>query len=180
MQSGANFTFMPNSFSTAATVCLIEYLSSAPFFGLPKCDIKTQLPPSFKIFLIVGMVALMRLSLVTSSVFLSSGTLKSTRMSTRFPLKFTSLIVFITSLNKMKDKNLIAERNPYSLGSPHHLRIDLHEIHFSCGFLKRDRNYLIVSERDHSSKLFFFGQFEGMNSKHSGQYAVEGGGGSAA
>lgn len=53
-----------------------------------------QLPPSFKILFSVGMVARIRLSSVTLKL-LSSGTLKSTRISARLPLKLMSLIVFM-------------------------------------------------------------------------------------
>jgi hypothetical protein len=93
-QSGANFTGTPNNSCVVLRVCFNEYLSSGPSFGRPRCDIRIQLPPSFKIFLMVGMVARMRLSSVTLKL-LSSGTLKSTRISARLPLKLKSWMVFI-------------------------------------------------------------------------------------
>src|SRR5690606_5228102 len=94
MQSPANFTFVPRSFSVVATVWRNEYLSSGPDLGLPRCDINTQLPPSFNIFLRVGIVARIRLASVTLHS-LSKGTLKATRIKARLPLKLMSSRVFI-------------------------------------------------------------------------------------
>ncbi len=65
---------------------LSENLASGPFFGRPKCDIRTTEPPFSSTFLIVGMAARMRVSSVISS-FSFRGTLKSTRIIARLPLK---------------------------------------------------------------------------------------------
>ena len=64
-------------------MCFKENLSSYPFLGLPKCDIKITEPSSLSIFLIVGSTAQIR---VSSAIFKSSfkGTLKSTRIKAFF------------------------------------------------------------------------------------------------
>jgi len=54
--------------------------------GRPMCDIRITEPPSASTFLMVGMAARMRVSSVTSP-FSLRGTLKSTRMIARLPLK---------------------------------------------------------------------------------------------
>ena len=86
MQSPANSTFVPRFFSTAGTICSSEYLGSGFFLGRPMCDIRITEPPSASTFLMVGMAARMRVSSVTSP-FSLRGTLKSTRMIARLPLK---------------------------------------------------------------------------------------------
>jgi hypothetical protein len=94
MQSLANKTFVFNSSSSLLKICLSEYLSVGPSFGLPRCDIKITLPPSFSIFFIVGIAALILVSSETLKLS-SKGTLKSTLTKTFFPLKETVEIVFM-------------------------------------------------------------------------------------
>src|ERR1700722_11316908 len=59
--------------------CFSEYLSVGPSFGRPRWLIRMTLPPSVRIFLIVGTAARIRVSSVISSLSLR-GTLKSTRI----------------------------------------------------------------------------------------------------
>ena len=70
----------------AGMMCLSENLSSGPFFGRPRCDIRITDPPFSSTFLMVGIAARMRVSSVTSNLSFR-GTLKSTRIIARFPLK---------------------------------------------------------------------------------------------
>ena len=86
MQSPAKATFVPRFFSIAGTICSSEYLGSGFFFGRPMCDMRITEPPSASTFLTVGMAARMRVSSVTWPSA-SRGTLKSTRMIARLPLK---------------------------------------------------------------------------------------------
>jgi hypothetical protein len=66
----------------------MEKADSGPFFGLPKWDINSTLPPSLDTFKMVLAAALIRVSSVTSKASFK-GTLKSTRIKTRLPEKFT-------------------------------------------------------------------------------------------
>jgi hypothetical protein len=59
-------------------------------FGLPKCDIKITEPPSLRILVIVGIVALIRVSSVISKRSFN-GTLKSTRTNARLPRKIVGI-----------------------------------------------------------------------------------------
>jgi len=86
MQSPANITFTPRRFSMAGTICSSENLGSGFFLGRPRCDIRITEPPFSSTFLIVGIAARIRVSSVTSP-FSLRGTLKSTRMIARLPLK---------------------------------------------------------------------------------------------
>ncbi|MNY18833.1 hypothetical protein D3C86_1522400 [compost metagenome] len=76
-------------------MCFNEYLSVGPSFGLPKCDIKITDPPSFKIFLIVGVAPWILLSSVILKLS-SKGTLKSTRISAFLSAKLKLSTVFIS------------------------------------------------------------------------------------
>ena len=61
-------------------------------FGRPRWEARMTPAPCSSAYLMVGSEARMRLSLVISCPPLASGTLKSTRMKTRFPLRSRSLI----------------------------------------------------------------------------------------
>ena len=102
MQSSANFTVAPsNNLIRWFTRCFKEYFSVGPSFGRPKWLIKITLPPSANIFLIVGIVARMRLSsVITYSAF--RGTLKSTRTKAFCPLKLCSENLLMINHLKMK------------------------------------------------------------------------------
>jgi hypothetical protein len=63
-----------------------------------------QLPPSFNIFLSVGKVARIRESSVMAKVFLSKGTLKSTRTKARLPAKFDAVYCFHGRKGKKKHR----------------------------------------------------------------------------
>merc|ERR1719440_2730877 len=67
--------------------------------GRPRCDIRTtDLAPISRQYLIVGMAPSMRAVLViTVGSFLSCGTLKSTRISTRLPATSTEESCFLLS-----------------------------------------------------------------------------------
>ena len=76
-------------------MCFREYWSSGPFFGRPKWLIRMTEPPSFMIFLMVGIAAIIRVSSVTiSSLF--NGTLKSTLNKAFRFLKLKSSMFFIS------------------------------------------------------------------------------------
>ena len=77
---------LPHPIAMAGMICSNEYFGSGFFFGRPMCDMRITEPPSESTFLTVGMAARMRVSSVTSP-FSFRGTLKSTRMIARLPLK---------------------------------------------------------------------------------------------
>jgi hypothetical protein len=66
---------------TVLTIFDSEHFGSSPL-GLPKCEIKTQLPPSDNICSIVGFAASILVVSVTS-ILSFNGTLKSTRIIAR-------------------------------------------------------------------------------------------------
>jgi hypothetical protein len=86
MQSPAKITGLPSSFSIAGTICPSEYFISLFFLGRPRCDIRITEPPASSTLRIVGIAARMRVSSVTWPLS-SRGTLKSTRIIARLPLK---------------------------------------------------------------------------------------------
>src|SRR5215468_6386066 len=95
-QSAPNATGLPSSSSSFFAAGRTEYFGSGPPFGRPRCDASTSRPPFSIANFNVGSVSRMRVSSVTAPSF--SGTLKSTRINTRFPSKSTSLIVSLSML----------------------------------------------------------------------------------
>ena len=92
-----NWTGLPNNSCkrTAAHSKLFLALSSS-VFTFPKCENNTTAFGSCSSkYLIVGKAWTIRLSFVISPVFLSLGTLKSTRTKTVYPFTSISLIVFL-------------------------------------------------------------------------------------
>mmetsp|Transcript_18058 Transcript_18058/g.56237 ORF Transcript_18058/g.56237 Transcript_18058/m.56237 type:complete len:263 (+) Transcript_18058:264-1052(+) len=91
-QSERKVIGLPSSFSSSPATGLSENLSTREPSGRPRCDMSTtDLAPESRQCLIVGRAPSMRAVLVILlGSFLSCGTLKSTRMSTRLP--FTSTL----------------------------------------------------------------------------------------
>ena len=85
MQSSTNFTGRLMMRPTSAATVLSESFGSRPF-GRPKCESKITLPPLSAISVIAAAARSMRVVSVTTPF--STGTLRSTRTSTRLP--FTS------------------------------------------------------------------------------------------
>ena len=81
MQFFEKNTGTPNMNETVLTMFDSEHLGSSPY-GLPKCEIKTQLPPFDNIYSIVGFAASILVVSVTS-ILSFNGTLKSTRIIAR-------------------------------------------------------------------------------------------------
>src|SRR5579859_3712426 len=91
MQSAPNATGLPSNSSSFFAAGRTEYFGSGPPFGRPRCEASTSRPPFSIASFNVGSVSRMRVSSVTTPSL--SGTLKSTRINTRFPRKSKSLIV---------------------------------------------------------------------------------------
>ena len=86
IESPAKITGRPSSLSMVGMIWRSEYFSSLFFFGRPRCDMRMTAPPPSSTLRMVGMAARMRVSSVTFP-WSSRGTLKSTRMMARLPLK---------------------------------------------------------------------------------------------
>src|SRR5215510_5109100 len=100
MQSSANATGDPSSSANRAATGFRLISGFGPPFGRPRWDASRMRPaPCAIAYLIVGSEARIRVSsLITPPL---SGTLKSTRMKTRLPLRSTSLIVCVTALQSL-------------------------------------------------------------------------------
>src|SRR6478609_9968340 len=102
----------------------------------------------------VGTVARMRLSSVTAKL-LSSGTLKSTRISARLPLKLMSLIVFIRESERLSVSlvslvsGLVSKGNSKSFCGLHHIGIFINKIVVFCGLFKGNGSNCIVFQSHH-------------------------------
>src|SRR5271165_4660487 len=83
MQTSANATGRPSACAMAGTSGLSESLRSRPF-GRPKCDRRMTLPPLPAMSRMVGAARSIRVA--SATLPFSTGTLKSTRTSTRLPL----------------------------------------------------------------------------------------------
>src|SRR5579863_2417841 len=90
-QSSPNATGLPSNSSNFFAAGCSEYFGSGPPFGRPRCEASTSRPPFSMASFNVGSVSRIRVSSVTTPSF--NGTLKSTRIKTRFPRKSKSLIV---------------------------------------------------------------------------------------
>src|SRR5262245_41777610 len=90
MQSFANWTVLPNSYDSLAATGFKLYFGYGFPLGLPRWEARMSMPPFSITYLIDGSDALIRVS----SVILPSeiGTLKSTRMNTRLPVRSRSEI----------------------------------------------------------------------------------------
>src|SRR5215471_5082201 len=114
-QSAANATALPSNSSSFFAAGFSEYFASGPPFGLPRWDASTN-RPSFSIASFsVGSVSRMRVSSVTTPSF--RGTLKSTRMKTRFPRKSSSLIVSLFMMHPLSAMNFLRCRPAFYLTS---------------------------------------------------------------
>ena len=93
-QSGAICTGLPSSLASASEAAFRLNSGSNPVpLGRPRWLIRTTDAPWSRTYWIVGSAALMRLSSVTTPSAI--GTLKSTRMMTRLPLRSMSRTVFL-------------------------------------------------------------------------------------
>src|SRR5207248_5169992 len=91
MQSKAKAAGLPRSSSSFLAAGFSEYFASGPPLGRPRWEARIRRPPFAMARRSVGSVSRMRVSSVTTASF--SGTLKSTRMKTRLPLRSRSLMV---------------------------------------------------------------------------------------
>jgi hypothetical protein len=90
IQSLANTTVVPSSDdSRSATGCSENSGFGLPF-GRPRCDARMAVAPCSSAYLMVGSDDWMRVSSVICPFLI--GTLKSTRMNTRRPFRFRSVI----------------------------------------------------------------------------------------
>src|SRR5437764_7977718 len=94
MQSGAICTGLPrSSLKRCAAGARLYFLFTSPF-GRPRCDMRMTAAPLSNKYCMVGSDARMRLSSVICRSA-STGALKSTRTSTRFPAASISRTVFL-------------------------------------------------------------------------------------
>ena len=92
IHSATKITFDLRCASNSSRICTRLKFGFLSPLGRPKCASKTGAPPFCIIVLIVGTIFLMR---VTSDTFpFTIGTLRSTRVRTRFPFKLIWLSVF--------------------------------------------------------------------------------------
>ena len=99
MQSLAKTTFRPSSSDSRPTIgCRLNSGATLPL-GRPRCDARITVAPLSSAYLIVGSEALIRVSSPITPFLI--GTLKSTRMKTRFPPRSRSEIDSFTTYSPL-------------------------------------------------------------------------------